>query len=300
MAFLIEAKDIDKIKWQRLVDKHPNHPVYLSWYYFENLAENWCIYVDEDYTYALPFAYKKQLGVRNIYPPFFQSYTGILGDASAVDFEDLSAALLSNFQRGTLFCQQELKLHAKHSTRVYQVVSPETYRLKDLAKRMLKKAGDASFEIREDGNVPALAKLIFDELGQKLSLYKSVDELNKFKRFLMDAMKGGQLLTWFLYQDQQLVGGAFVIYNQQHFMYLKGACLPNAKEQGGMYFLINELIKHAHALGYSFDFGGSNDENVRQFNTRFSAEDMVYHRYDWNHAPIWYKWLQKLNLEFRV
>ena len=298
MAQIIEAKDIDKAKWQRLVDKHPDHPVYLSWYYFENLTEHWCIYTDEDYSYALPFAYKSQLGIKNIYPPFFQSYTGILGDASQIEHEDLSATILRQFQRGTLFCQHELKLDAKHTTRIYQVVNPETYKLKDLAKRMLKKAGEAAFEIREDGNVPALAKLIFDELGHKLSLYKSVEELNKFKRFLMDAMKADQLLTWFLYQNNQLVGGAFVIYNSHHFMYLKGACQAYAKDQGGMYFLLNELIQHAHAQGYDFDFGGSNDENVRQFNTRFSAVDVEYHRYDWNHAPIWYKWLQKLNSAF--
>ena len=66
---IIERAYIDVVKWDQLVDRE-NGLVFNCSYYLDAVAENWCIYVNEEYTsgIALPYVVrlkKKKRSMKN-------------------------------------------------------------------------------------------------------------------------------------------------------------------------------------------------------------------------------------------
>lgn len=298
MGQIVYRQEINKDNWELLLRKTPNASLYVELYYLDALAENWCAYTNAEFSYAIPFSYKKMLGVKNIYPPFFQSFIHAIGAVDQIDWEDFQKTIKKEFKRGTLFIRDEISDFPVSEKRRFQIVSPAELTLKDQAKRKLKLAEKADYVLKRNCPTNELTKIITQELGKKLSLYHS-RAMQRFKRLLQEAEKRNQLISFGLYKGDQLLGGVFALKNDTHFFFLKGACRPEVNKNGGMYQLMYKLIQEAHHYNMVFDFGGSNVDGVRFFNTRFGAKDRYYFKHDWNFSPVWYKIVLQLNKTYK-
>lgn len=293
MASFIYHSEISPSNWEELFKNSPKATVFSTLFYWNSVAKDWYVYTDEQRNFAIPIGVSKKLGIETVYPPFFHRYTEILGDTSKFDKTQFETELKKRFPVGVLNCKTSLLENTPEKTHVYQLLTSETFKRKDQAKRMLKKGEKFGFKVSHSKDIQKLHGLVVGFLSEKLSFYKS-NEAERLETLIHAAHKNEKLITLACYHNDQLVGGMFGIKYNGTMLYLKGACSTSATKNGGMYLLMSTLIEESLAENLTFDFGGSRVEGVRHFNTRFNGKDQTYYEYAWNHAPLWYKLLQKI------
>lgn len=293
MASFIHHSEIRTSDWEELIQNTPNATVFSAPFYWHAVAKDCYIYTDDHLSYAIPVGVSKKLVIETVYPPFFHRYTEILGDTSKFDKTHFENELKKRFPVGVLNCKTSLLENTPEKTHVYQLLTSETFKRKDQAKRMLKKAEKFGLKVSHSKDIQKLHGLVVELLSEKLSFYKS-NEAERLETLINTAHKNKKLITLACYHNDQLVGGMFGIKYNGTMLYLKGACSTSATKNGGMYLLMSTLIEESLAENLTFDFGGSRVEGVRHFNTRFNGKDQTYYEYAWNHAPFWFKLLQKI------
>jgi hypothetical protein len=289
VAKLINHRNIDINTWDQLVLSDHRATIFNYSYYINALAEDWDLYTDENYSYGIIVPFKKILNQRIAYTPFFYRYSDLVGNSSKFEKQDFIACLNKNYDSGNL----NLSFPIHQDTRVFQVVNQ--LEPKSLAKRQIKKASKLQLDLSlNSSNNLDLINLIFEQLSQKIELYRSVKYKERFLRLTNELNLHSQLIVLSVFDKDKLIGGLIGMKNTNRMIYLKGTCLPFFKKQGLMYLMMNKFIQYAESENLDFDFGGSSDENVRFFNTRFNGIDQSYYVYNWENNPQWFKILKQV------
>jgi hypothetical protein len=287
----IQREHIDCVKWDALVKSDPSVSVFSLSAYLDAVAENWCVFTDENYSkgIALPFTYR--LGVKTCYTAVFLRYVEWIGEQT-VQFDQLISLLQAEFPGGQI-CIKQAILGYPSEEFVFQRILDLTERtINSQAKRMLTKSEKAVFSIEEATTIDGIQAIIAEELPQKIATIN--DSSLTVLQQLTANLQGEKLLKILaVKKDNELVGGLYLVEFNDTVLYLKGAFTKEAKDSGAMYFAMNEAIKQAQAVGKNFDFGGSRVEGVRRFNVNLGGHDQVYFSYEWNNAPFWFKLLKK-------
>jgi hypothetical protein len=282
---LVVLLDSEKDAWTNLVKQH-NGNVFSYAAYLDATADHWAVLYNDNKTAGIACPFTIKAGQKVLYSPFFHRYLEWIG--TEIDFNMLLVELKKHFQVADFSFSQSVigyeKLH-------YHCLGINELHLNTLAKRSLKKAQVFTTDMHT--NAPQLMPLIANELATR------VKSLNAFTlpklSNLVASFKDNGLLQIDLLEDISWCGGLWLIETNEKVLYLKGTVQQEAMKKGGMYRLIYEAIVYAHSVGKSFDFGGSNVENVARFNANFGAKPIKYARITWNNAPFWWKILKKLN-----
>jgi hypothetical protein len=282
---LVVLLDTEKEAWTNLVKKY-NGNVFSYAAYLDATAENWAVLYNDNKTAGIACPFTIKAGQKVLYSPFFNRYVEWIG--AEIDLNILLVELKKHFKVADFnFLQpvdgfELLQHHYLESNEIH---------LNSLAKRSLKKALVFTTDIQT--NAPQLMPLIANELATR------VKSLNAFTlpklSNLVASFKDNGLLQIDLLEENSWCGGLWLIESNEKVLYLKGTVQQEAMKKGGMYRLIFDAINYAHSVGKSFDFGGSNVENVARFNANFGAKSIKYARITWNNAPFWWKILKKLN-----
>jgi hypothetical protein len=293
MGKWLHKSKINRQDWDTLVQKSKFPSIFSFFYYLDATAEDWCAFTDDGFNFAIPVAFTKKLGIKTVYPPFFHRAMGPIGSIDKIDWDEFQSALLTEFPRGNFHLEDDyLDIEDKEKL-VYQTLNKRNFKLKDVAKRNLKKFDNSDFKLTQNVDWEDLTATIVNHLGEKLDFYNS-QESNSIYNLVRQAEKEGSLITVGIKKGADLAGGLLALHSEQTILYLKGACSEEAMKKGAMYAAMNKLITSTFEKNYSFDFGGSRIEGVRFFNTRFSGTDEVYYKYTWENGPIWFKTLQQL------
>lgn len=287
----IQREHIDCEKWDALVKSDASVSVFSLSAYLDAVAENWCVFTDEEYTkgIALPFTFR--LGIKTCYTAVFLRYVEWIGEQT-VQFDKLISLLQAEFPGGQL-CIKQAILGYPSEEFVFQHIPVLAERtINSQAKRMLSKAEKKQFQLEEVDSIQDIQAIISEELPQKIASINDVS-LSALEK-LTSHLKNENRLRIVAIKDQSItVGGLYLVDFNDTVLYLKGAFTKEAKDAGAMYFAMNEAIKQAQAAGKNFDFGGSRVEGVRRFNVNLGGNDQVYFSYEWNNAPFWFKLLKK-------
>jgi len=288
----INSNDINQSEWDHEIAVS-NRMVFSTSAYLSALSTNWFVLKSDqsaEKTNAIAISTTQIGKIASVYVPVFSRQNDPIQNDEHFMNEVLSQ-LKSQFKLGEFRTSSEVKQH--HPTRkVYQEIqdklTPNTR-----AKRMFKKAESAGIQIRKTETSEKLEELIYTELNQK------VQAINKqaMLRFgaLIQAMQANKQLTIYgIFHNEKLVGGMYFIDHNNRRLYLKGACLPEFRDLGGMYACMKQAIEEALQQQFVFDFGGSSVEGVRAFNLNFGGKDVEYFVYNWDHSPTWFQFLRKL------
>ena len=288
-------RDIDFEKWDTLVRESDHCSVFNTTHYLNATCPDWYAYMDDSYTFGFPVGVTSKLSIKSIYPPFFHRYSEIVGDESKVDLNELTSSMTKEFPAGIIHSKKDILETLSSEEFVYQQLNKEVYKLKSQAKRMIKKFNDSGMVIEFDNSRSAeVLSLVKKELSKKMNLYSSSSSL-ALNKLISNLPKDISLKTIVLKDDNNLVGGLLALEHEDTFLYLKGTTAETAKENGGMYALMEHLINLSFEENKTFDFGGSRVKGVRFFNTRFNAEDKTYFCYRWDNSPGWYKFLKRID-----
>lgn len=288
-------KDIDFKKWDTLVNETDHCSVFNTSHYLNATCPNWHAFLDDSYTYAFPVGVTTKLGVKNIYPPFFHRYSEIIGDESKVDIDNLTSTMKEEFPAGIFHSKKNIFKSLTSKEFIYQELNKPDYKLKSQAKRMIKKFSDSGMSIEIDNNRSTeVLSLVKKELSKKMDLYSSYSAM-ALDKLIVNLPNCISLKTIVLIDGKDLVGGLMALEYRETILFLKGTTTETAKENGGMYALMDHLINLSFEENKTFDFGGSRIEGVRFFNTRFNATDKTYFCYHWDNSPAWYKFLKRID-----
>lgn len=286
--------EINHEKWDALVRNDTNGSIFSTSHYLNATCDNWFAFTNNECSFGVPIGVKQKLGISNVYPPFFHRYSEVLNEKE-IDINLFEQELNAQFKTGVFHLKQDRLTYPEKEEFIYQVLEPSTYKLKSQAKRMLNKFDKSSYELLFDNSLKNdVLLLVKTELSKKMDLYAS-KSANALDSLVSDLPEPIELITVGLKDQDQLVGGLFGLKYKNTILYLKGTTTEVAKEQGGMYGLMNALIHRAIDNELLFDFGGSRVEGVRFFNRRFNAQDKTYFCYQWDHTPAWYKTLKRIN-----
>ena len=132
----IQREHIDCAKWDALVKSDASVSVFSLSAYLDAVAENWCVFTDEEYTkgIALPFTFR--LGVKTCYTAVFLRYVEWIGEQT-VQFDKLISLLQAEFPGGQLCIKQDVLGYPSEEF-VFQNIPVLTERtINSQAKRML-------------------------------------------------------------------------------------------------------------------------------------------------------------------
>jgi hypothetical protein len=82
-----------------------------------------------------------------------------------------------------------------------------------------------------------------------------------------------------------LSAAAFILFDNSRCYFLFAASDPLARENGAMFFLIDQLIAGNAAKGLLLDFEGGNDPNLGRFYKSFGAIGVMYPAVRINRLP---------------
>lgn len=287
----IEREHIDIEKWDALVRSTPGSSVFSLSVYLDNVAERWCIFVDDQYTRGIALPYVVRLGIKLCYTPTFVRYLEWFG--LPMDDHRFMVEIKHHFPSGRLQTKHKIRTR-KLKRRVYQHIDlgmlPES---NNQTKRMLNKYERSEVKLAWEDDIPAIMQYIRSELPLKVTSLdkRSIDRLEK----LVNALKEQDLLKMIVASDgEQKLGGLFVIPFNGTMLYLKGAVGRNSKEMGVMYGAMQLAIEKARQENFNFDFGGSNAEGVKRFNYNLGGEDQKYYVIDWDRTPRWFRVMMKI------
>lgn len=282
----IERADLNVELWDKLVHESNGSTIFSLSFYLDAVSENWCVYVDENYTKGIALPYTIRLKTKTLYTPIYLMYVEWLGD-------DLPVELIEIFQKhfavGDFSINNKLDgLKCKEFIR--QEIVEASYN--EQTKRALKRFEKSGLHLVVDTLENDVLRIIESELPTKIA---SLDKqaIQTLKKLVPAIAQNGKLKTYAILDDTLVVGGILTMSFKDRVIYLKGAFIDSAKKNGGMFKCISTLIEENDSVNV-IDFGGSRVENVRKFNLNFGAKDCVYYNYSWNNAPIHFKVLKGL------
>lgn len=288
---IIQREHIDTKKWDALVSSSSDNAVFSLSTYLDAVAENWCVLTDDEYSKGIALPFTVRLGIKVIYTPIFVRYLEWFGD-EIEKLETIKTIIQNEFQQGQLSSTVCFE-NKKSDEFIFQIIeNQDEQSINSQAKRMLSKFDKAGFEIDLNSGADEILKIINSELPQKVKSLndKSLTSLEA----LVKSMKKNQLLKVVaVKKESTIVGGLFLVEFNQTLLYLKGAFTAESKKEGAMYGVMQFAIELAKEHKKRFDFGGSRVEGVRRFNVNLGGKDVIYHSYEWDNSPLWFKILKR-------
>ena len=68
---LISKNNIDRKRWDQLVESTPGATVYNRSLFLDALAEDWCVVIIGEYQAGMAIPFTRRMGVKGIYTPNF-------------------------------------------------------------------------------------------------------------------------------------------------------------------------------------------------------------------------------------
>lgn len=293
---IVEREFIDTAKWDALVSSSKESTIFSMSFYLDSVAENWCIFVDEEYSRGIALPYVKRLGIKLCYTPTFVRYLEWFGD-SMDDFRFMSE-MKHHFPSGRLYTKHKIRTR-KLKRRIFQTLnSTDAKEYSSQTEKMLEKFERSELQLDWNGNADELIRLLRTDSPVKLNALdgKTIKILHQLVRELSVR---GFLKTLNLTDGTAFLGGVFLVEFNGKVLQLRSSFTRSAKEMGAMYGVLEKAIQSAREKEMEFDFGGSNAESIKRVHHHLGGEDQKYYVINWDNTPSWYKFLMKMRNVFK-
>ncbi len=287
---LIQRKEIDLTKWDRLVESDSKNAIYNLSCYLDCVADNWCILINEQYSGGIAIPYKIKMGIKFCYSPFFISYLDWVGTMPN-EWDECLKMLQKEFVQFHLFIRRGFETEKMN---LYQTIAiDQISKYSSQATRMINKFNQTEMSLGFTEDPSEILKIIQQVLPKKVNSL-SASSFQKLGK-LVHQLTTHNLFKFIEVKDKNnIVGGLILSQFNGTIVYLKGAFYSEYKKKGAMYASMHYAIQYAQKEGCLFDFGGSQIDGVRRFNMNLGGIDQLYHTLEWDRAPLWFKLIKKI------
>lgn len=293
----VKNKDIDKYRWDELIEHSFNGIIYAYSWYLDLMAENWDALIDDHYEYVFPIVWKKKFGIKYIYQPFFTQQLGLFS-RKIITPEKVTAFCnsipgefkLINMQLNTFNTVEEIGFQiTKRATFELDLILPYSLLSQNFSENVIRnykksQAGSCTFSTNLE---PAkLITLFVEDKYQKITEIKDADYV-RLSKLMYAVIARGVGQAWGVYgANGELCAGALFVESNGKIIFLFSATSEAGRKQGGMFFILNEFLKLNGGRNITLDFEGSDLPGLARFYKSFGATRMEYSLIKKNRLPF--------------
>lgn len=309
----LKHSDIDKKKWDSCITSSYNCRIYAMSFYLDVVCPQWEALIEDDYAAVMPLTARKKYGIHYLFQPHFTQQLGIFSK-QRTDQPTLLKFLKSipekfrfteiciNTENSELFfLNNSIKKDAGFilkSNSNFELELGKNYReiynhYSENTKRNIKKAIKSDVYVSGEIDISELISLFRKNRGKEFSHLKK--EYYSSLKNLVEVSKQKDLvkMTGAYNKNGILCAGALFLVFKKRAIFLFSATNKESKDNGAMFFLLNDFIfQHAEILSI-LDFEGSNDANLARFYKSFGAKEFVFLQIKKNNLPTYIQWLKK-------
>jgi FemAB family. len=303
MIRYLTHNQIDTRRWDECIAQSPDGNIYCWSWYLDVVHPDWEALVEDDYATVMPLAGNKKCGINYLFQPFFTQKFGVFSkkEVSEAKIEEFLNAIPEKFKfadfrlkgvnaikglKGITHRNIELSLD-----REYSVLS-ENYHSN--TKRNLAKAKKEGLKVIEDVEPSAIIKLFRQNRGKDIKHWGD-KEYERLLELVETAKKHDACLVLGAQNtDNQIVAGAFFMMSHNKTVFLFSGSDESNKENHGLAFLLDHIIKKYSNTGYILDFEGSDNDGLARFYKGFGGKENFYTGLKFNKLNIFYKFALKI------
>lgn len=297
MINYLEHKAIDKTKWDATITECGNIYAY-SWY-LDIVHPGWEALVEDDYQAVMPMTGGKKFGINYLYQPYFVQQLGVFSKAPLTQEKQME--FLNAIPKKYRFA--EIRLN-ESNTLSNDIKGFEYHRnvLLDLnqdynairaqyhqnTKRNLAKAEGNNLQL-VDTVIPYHVVALFTEnRGALLDKWGDAEyarlitltqtAVTRKHAFILGVTEKGV---------GQLICAAIFMKTKDRVTFLFSGLTEEGKQRQAMTYLLDQVIQKFANQPITFDFEGSDDDNLSRFYLGFGGHEVKYPSYSFNRlSPV--------------
>lgn len=297
MIQYLQHSEIDKAQWDATIAECGNIYAY-SWY-LDIVHPGWEALVEDDYQSVMPLTGGKKFGVNYLYQPFFVQQLGVFSKLPMTTglTEAFLKAIPSKYRfaeirlnEGNVFVEstQGVEYHRNVLLDLNQEYEAIRANYHQNTKRNLAKAESNNLQLVETVIPYHVVALFRDNRGVLLDKWGDA-EYDVLTHLAKVAQKRNAAFMLGVSEKGvgQLICAAIFMKTKDRITFLFSGLTEEGKQRQAMTYLLDQVIqKYAHQP-MTFDFEGSDDDNLARFYLGFDGVETKYPSYGFNRlSPI--------------
>ena len=297
MINYLEHNAIDKAKWDATIAACGNIYAY-SWY-LDIVHPGWEALVEDDYQSVMPLTGGKKFGVNYLFQPYFVQQLGVFSKSpmTAETTEAFLKAIPSKYRfaeirlnEGNAFAESSegVEYHRNVLLDLNKEYNAIRANYHQNTKRNLAKAESNNLQLVETVIPYHVVALFRDNRGALLDKWGDA-EYNVLTHLAKVAQKRNAAFMLGVSEKGvgQLICAAIFMKTKDRITFLFSGLTEEGKQRQAMTYLLDQVIQqHAHQP-ITFDFEGSDDDNLARFYLGFGGNETKYPSYCFNRlSPI--------------
>lgn len=292
MIQYLSHNQIDKKKWDTTIDDCGNIYAY-SWY-LDIVHPQWEALVEDDYQSVMPLTGGKKFGVQYLYQPYFVQQLGVFSKSpmttektetflKAIPAQYRFAEIRLNESNAFDGDRQGIEYHRNvllDLNQDYEAIRADYHQN---TKRNLAKAGDNNLQILTTVIPYHVVALFTDNRGALLDKWGKAEyarltaltnvAVRRERAFILGVTEKGV---------GQLICAAIFMKTKDRITFLFSGLTVEGKQRQAMTYLLDQVIQKYANQPFTFDFEGSDDENLARFYLGFGGHEVKYPSYTFN------------------
>ena len=297
MINYLEHNAIDKAKWDALIAEYGN--IYAFSWYLDIVHPGWEALVEDDYQSVMPLTGGKKFGVNYLFQPFFVQQLGVFSKSpmTAETTEAFLKAIPSKYRfveirlnEGNTFAEgaQGVEYHRNVLLGLNQEYEAIRANYHQNTKRNLAKAESNNLQLVETVIPYHVVALFRDNRGALLDKWGDA-EYDVLTHLAKVAQKRNAAFMLGVSEKGvgQLLCAAIFMKTKGRITFLFSGLTEEGKQRQAMTYLLDQVIQKHSRQPMTFDFEGSDDDNLARFYLGFGGNETKYPSYCFNRlSPI--------------
>ena len=297
MIRYLEHKAIDKTKWDALIAECGNIYAY-SWY-LDIAHPGWDALVDDDYQAVMPLTGGIKFGVNYLFQPFFVQQLGVFSKTPMTEgrLKDFLDAIPDKYR----FCElrlnesntlddniEEIDYHRNILLNLNQDIQSLRTNYHQNTKRNLAKAETHNLHLLETVLPQQVVDLFRDNRGARLEKWGDA-EYGVLLRLVEEAQKHDAAFVWGVTDKEggEPLCAAIFMKTTDRITFLFSGLNEVGKQCQAMTYLIDQVIQRFADQPITFEFEGSDNDNLARFYLGFGGYEVRYPGYTFNRiSPV--------------
>ena len=292
MIHYLQHKDIDKKKWDETIAECGNIYAY-SWY-LDIVHPHWEALVEDDYQSVMPLTGGKKFGVNYLYQPYFVQQLGVFSKLpmTAEKTETFLKAIPSIYRFAEIRLNennrfedgfQGVEYHRNVLLDLNQDIDTIRANYHQNTKRNLAKAESYNLQLINSVIPYHVVALFTNNRGALLDKWGKAEysrlttltqvAVGRNNAFLLGVTEKGV---------GQLICAAIFMKTNDRITFLFSGLTVEGKQRQAMTYLLDQVIQKYANQPLTFDFEGSDDENLARFYLGFGGHEVKYPSYTFN------------------
>ena len=304
MIRFIENSHIDRAKWDSIVSDCGL--VYAQSWYLDIVHPEWSALVLDDYEVVMPITGGKKFGVNYLFQPFFVQQLGVFArqGVSPEMLQDFLNAIPKKYRfaeirlnEGNVFEKtlQGIEFHRNTLLDLNQDYATIRANYHTNTKRNIAKAENLDLQLVEKPDIRQIIRLFRENRGATVGAWGDA-EYDTLINLAETALRRHAAFTLGVTEksNDELLCGALFMKTPSRVTFLFSGNSDRGKDVQAMTFLLDRAIQRFANQPVTFDFEGSDDDNLARFYLGFGGEEKRYSSYTYNNMSAIGKVLLRL------